>query len=398
MFLIHSLGRLHNGSKCHEPAGYHMLKSLEIQNFRGFERLSLSKLARINIVTGPNASGKTALLEAILLGTRGIPYGIEQIRQARGVPLTNIGLVFPIGAPLVTPETFRAQWDELFYNLDTERVIRIEYSDSNDRLFKLEMAYSNVMPRPEITAAEGAAVAGHAVVIGGLPAFFGGPTSVTPFVMQRSKDGGSIERINITLDAQNRIVHEPINEPLGPASAFFGSFNPYAEQDNVIWFSSLSASNLEKEVVTLLQQEFDFIKGLSVLAPFGVQAIWADLGDKKLPVSLISSGVRKFLTLILASCHYKGGVIIIDEIENGIFHERYQKFWSILYRLCERNDNQLFVSSHSLDCLRALVPVIEKHEQDFCLLRTTQEDRKIVVRQVSGAPLHAALVADSEVR
>lgn len=44
-----------------------MLKSLEIQNFRGFSELRIEPLKRINLVTGENDTGKTALLEAIYL-------------------------------------------------------------------------------------------------------------------------------------------------------------------------------------------------------------------------------------------------------------------------------------------------------------------------------------------
>ncbi|MEQ1744963.1 MAG: AAA family ATPase [Saprospiraceae bacterium] len=41
-----------------------MLDHLEIQNFRLFEELSINGLKRINLFTGKNNAGKTALLEA----------------------------------------------------------------------------------------------------------------------------------------------------------------------------------------------------------------------------------------------------------------------------------------------------------------------------------------------
>jgi AAA15 family ATPase/GTPase len=42
-----------------------MLQSIEIENFRCFEKASISGFEQINIITGKNNSGKTALLEAI---------------------------------------------------------------------------------------------------------------------------------------------------------------------------------------------------------------------------------------------------------------------------------------------------------------------------------------------
>lgn len=42
-----------------------MLQSIEIENFRCFEKASISGFEQINLITGKNNSGKTALLEAI---------------------------------------------------------------------------------------------------------------------------------------------------------------------------------------------------------------------------------------------------------------------------------------------------------------------------------------------
>jgi ABC-type dipeptide/oligopeptide/nickel transport system ATPase component len=44
-----------------------MLKSLKIENFRGFESFELKQLGRINLLVGENNSGKTSVLEAIQL-------------------------------------------------------------------------------------------------------------------------------------------------------------------------------------------------------------------------------------------------------------------------------------------------------------------------------------------
>ena len=46
---------------------YQMITSLEVENFRGFRKIELSDLRRINIIVGDNSSGKTAFLEAIFL-------------------------------------------------------------------------------------------------------------------------------------------------------------------------------------------------------------------------------------------------------------------------------------------------------------------------------------------
>src|SRR5215211_5658327 len=44
-----------------------MFKKVRIQNFRQFRDLTLDNLAQINLITGANNTGKTSLLEALLL-------------------------------------------------------------------------------------------------------------------------------------------------------------------------------------------------------------------------------------------------------------------------------------------------------------------------------------------
>jgi AAA15 family ATPase/GTPase len=44
-----------------------MIHSIDIRNFRCFERLEIGNCRRINLLVGDNGSGKTALLEAIFL-------------------------------------------------------------------------------------------------------------------------------------------------------------------------------------------------------------------------------------------------------------------------------------------------------------------------------------------
>src|SRR5580704_3938227 len=89
-----------------------MLVSLDVENFRCFRSLKLSGLKRMNIVTGDNASGKTALLEAIFASTKGIAEGMLFLNQQRGMG----GPILP-GVPiLVAPQHFSGLWDHYFYS------------------------------------------------------------------------------------------------------------------------------------------------------------------------------------------------------------------------------------------------------------------------------------------
>ena len=53
-----------SGTLRERPAavGYQMIRSIDIKNFRCFQRLEIKDCARLNVVVGDNGAGKTALL------------------------------------------------------------------------------------------------------------------------------------------------------------------------------------------------------------------------------------------------------------------------------------------------------------------------------------------------
>ena len=62
-----------------------MLQSLKIEGFRGFQNFEMANLGRINLLVGKNNSGKTSILEAILIYVSKFNTGeIQRILNHRG--------------------------------------------------------------------------------------------------------------------------------------------------------------------------------------------------------------------------------------------------------------------------------------------------------------------------
>jgi len=63
-----------------------MYKTFRVKNFCCFENLQIKDLGRVNLIAGPNNTGKTALLEAMYLHTRPFSPGeLTNLQQARGI-------------------------------------------------------------------------------------------------------------------------------------------------------------------------------------------------------------------------------------------------------------------------------------------------------------------------
>ena len=150
-------------------------------------------------------------------------------------------------------------------------------------------------------------------------------------------------------------------------------------------------------------KHFPYIQNLSTetpLPPPNPPTIYADLKNlpQKLPVSLVSGGMNRLLSFILAVITYEKGVVLIDEVENGIFYDQFTRLWETLIGLARQHDTQLFVTTHSLECLKAAVPLMKEAPGDFCLLRTDKKNMQSHIQIFDGAKIEAALNSGGEVR
>src|SRR5437763_2995480 len=124
-------------ASCHkeqsESAGYTMIQSLEISNYRGFKNLRLKNLSRVNIIVGDNGSGKTALLESLFLAGGLGPELYLRTRAWRGAgERVQVGL---------DRDQYEGLWKEIFYGLDQNEPVNIRFVDSESGERQLRIYY-----------------------------------------------------------------------------------------------------------------------------------------------------------------------------------------------------------------------------------------------------------------
>src|SRR5438046_1394 len=93
-----------------------MYEGVKIQGFRVFDLFEVKGFQRINLITGQNNSGKTALLEALFIHSGAVNAGLVfAIDSFRGIPQFQSPLESAVSA--------------LFTGFDTSRKIVIETRD-----------------------------------------------------------------------------------------------------------------------------------------------------------------------------------------------------------------------------------------------------------------------------
>jgi predicted ATP-dependent endonuclease of OLD family len=94
-------------------------------------------------------------------------------------------------------------------------------------------------------------------------------------------------------------------------------------------------------------------------------------------------GVNRLFGVILSLCNARNGVLLVDEIENGLHYSVQTEIWRTIFRLANTLNVQVFATSHSWDCVRAFQEAASESPQDGVLVRLSKVDNSESFRRYS---------------
>jgi AAA15 family ATPase/GTPase len=350
----------------------YMINSLTIKNFRCFKELRLGGLKRFNILVGESGSGKTALLEAIFLLGGGSPEIYLRLRQWRGygqqIKLTG------------SKTSYESLFSDIFFSFDktTEARIRLEDSVTGPRSltisYKGQQSYQVSVKRN----------IDNVFVVD--PIVFHWTVGKKNFESTVQIKEGSITVAGFA-DVYAAWLISPATGP----------------ENHAQHFSDLSKKGKAQPIIDELKKQFPFIKDLTLESLVGELMIYASVEqfEEKLPVGLLSAGMNKYLAILIAIASNPGGVVLIDEFENGFYFKNLTPFLRSIYTFCEQLNVQIIASTHSYEMLQAMIPVLaedETREDRITLLRAERIGREATVKRIEGSSYRAAVEEHFEVR
>jgi len=128
--------------------------------------------------------------------------------------------------------------------------------------------------------------------------------------------------------------------------------------------------------------------------------IHGDIGAGRLiPLPLLGEGVARLASLILAIANAENGVVLVDEIENGVHYSIMGRVWEAIKEAVRRFNVQLFATTHSRECIEAAHAAFSKDEKyDFRFHRLERVRDSIKVKSYDQEALSAAIQVGLEVR
>ena len=86
----------------------------------------------------------------------------------------------------------------------------------------------------------------------------------------------------------------------------------------------------------------------------GEPMIMGDVGLSELiPLAVMGEGMTRVARIVLAISSSPSGVVLVDEVENGLHYSVVPKMWEVIGAAAAQFGVQVFATTHSLECIKA---------------------------------------------
>jgi hypothetical protein len=279
-----------------------MISTLEINQFRGIENVKFENLGRANLIIGGNNTGKTSILEALVL-----LYGDNQQLQS-------------------LPTTFR--------------MMPKDGRDNGFGFWKFLVRGQNI---------SNFSVKGDEEVVSGF---------LKEDKWMFSKPHGSQRQhvAAITIHGNGNVGVNAVPSPYSLSVLSTKQADPATVSELFNRIAPLNPDN-ETKLEDLLRLSIEpRLRRLRYAKPQGAQThlVYIDLGEgAMLPFTQLGQAFARTLQIYCEIFAEHPKIILIDEIENGLYYEGMEDFWKGLMAVLEDQDVQLFATTHSRECMEA---------------------------------------------
>ena len=350
-----------------------MYKFFTIKNFKNFKSLELNDLERVNLIVGKNNSGKSSLLEAILLHNMSIA-SITSIIESRN-------------RDLLDATDFKHIIQAFFNNFNTKEPIDLIGFFENNK--KVSVSFRLLEKEEEIEKIN------IKIDLKNISSLY----PKQPYVLQAEhKEDGNIKNFYLVFSVSD-IIPSSLPVPKFPVFFLPTSFRTSILQE-VALYSQLRSENYQDKIIKYLRIIEPKINSIEILNLTGKPALYGDVGlDKPILLSFLGEGMSRLTNILLAIGVSKNGVVLIDEIENGFHYSVLKDVWKAISEMAREFNVQIFATTHSYECIQnAHLAFKESDVYDFRVIRLDKIDDQVKPVVMNQEDLDTALELGFEIR
>ncbi|MDX2255673.1 MAG: ATP-binding protein [Pseudanabaenaceae cyanobacterium bins.39] len=348
-----------------------MMKKITIENFRCFDRLKVSGFERVNLISGKNNIGKTALLEAIFLNSAPRPDTIFLLRQVRREQAS-----FSKALPERT-------WINFFFQQNKSERILIESDLDNNESKIVEITIDESLKNfldGDYKDSKDQEDDEKEMMIN---LFSGSESSVSVIHLRTRINKEETFETQIVSSAKGLIAKD-IKVPDSKNVSFIPSFLRVSNRDLTSEFDKARLNERDDEVLNAFKSIDNSISEVESFS-IGEPTIYLKIeGKSRLPLSLFGDAINRIADMILKLVNNENSILIIDEIENGIHHSNQVYFWNLLYKLANKLNVQIFATTHSLEMTQAFIKAGQQNQNlaaHFELVRQAKTGKIVAIKR-----------------
>ena len=381
------------------------LPSLKIENYRTFKSLDIKKVGRVNLLVGKNNVGKTSVLEAVrlwaeqgslsclldILGARdetGFANSIAKLSGKNDYPLLGATCLFrdyPYLGSEISPIAIGSPCKYLllgFYQIVSSLTETGSLGSISDGEFELSIHFS---PEPSLHEAY---------------SHYHSPLEEIRSLPLLADKTEIKRKIAVDQNRSNRFNDKITPMVFVPASA--------AQKQFSLW-DAIAATGKERIVIDglrLIEPDIDEIrlierKNSTSQTKERLPVAWMGKHSRRIPLQSLGDGTVRLFELMLALVNAENGILLLDEMENGLHHSVQKKVWKTFFQMAKKLDVQIIATTHSWDCVKTFQEAAAENEPgDGVLIKLyrPKESEDVRASCLYGEDLNCVIEADMEVR
>ncbi len=347
------------------------LNSFSAVQYRGINGLSLPHLSKANLITGANGVGKTALIEAMWLFT-----------GRYNPPLLWNANIQRSSSPTLDP-----------ISRLTDRELELHGVENGNR-HEIKFVFEKIdgaSPNPRI--GKGLQVDAKSIppVVGLVHTHFDG---------QLAKD----EVHTVQLTPSGSVLIQSPEVPAGRPNCVIEStrFQHETPAEYLQRYSSLVREGRKRELVKAIDMVAPGVEDVEMLTDDSGESYLsiAIRGNQPRPLHDLGGGAVRLVRLLLGFSASRNGLLLSDELENGIHHTAQRELWDRARQWMDHWSVQFVATTHSGEFIDAAIDAFADEPKDLSIhkLFRNGENGQIDVATFTGEALEGARDLNLEVR
>lgn len=336
-----------------------MINDVKIGAYRGLKELEIKELKNINVFVGPNNCGKTSILEAIILSVL-----FEKTEPLMDILLSRYHDF--------SPELFVALFPER-----QESVIDLwSRIDHEEKMLHTCLTYKKI---GQVIANKDEIEIHDAYEL--------------KFDYSMNSEDHDYFRLRIVTENDEYIINwekskeNKLDMRMNVPCRFI-SFSRFDRSGQFLkTLDELLNKNLRQELLEILQIFDAQIENFEIVGSKRVIKLFRK--GEKTPLTLYDygNGMYKAFYIAISALMAKDGILLVDEVEAGIHNKALECFIQKLIVVCEKNNVQLFFTTHSLEAIDILLNDCKDKLNDVAFYHVRNSQNKSVAKRYDGEKL-----------